>query len=469
MQENEEKNAVILNLRDENQIEEKKKIKVLFTGLLYLDHNYGAQGIAFPMMEKLSNYFDAEYTFVLSQKYHEETLPFSAEYDFKVIIAPNPFVILKKRYFPIYLLYRLIKRKTILQEQKRRFSILVDALSENDVVIDLSGIEFIGNIPLKRRYLDYLARISLQCLAEKYGKLYLKYTKSYGPFPSADKLYKFLVKRQLSKLPFLLVRGKNNLDEIKKLNLKIPLYSFPDISLSLKAESITWALNYVDKLGVDSSKKLVGLSPSAVIAGIKTKDMCSSCGDNHVKLCKEIIKFYRSNNQQVLLIPHSINDGKDLRSCDLALARKIYDELRNKKGLFLVDNTDLTYKQVRAIIGLLDFYITGRYHSVSSALTMAVPTVTLSWHIKYKDIISLFSDELPIISCRQKSVEQSLALIKDYYYNRQWFNREKILERKKEVIKKIDKSITIVVDEIKRNLGESEVVDEITEIWAKAE
>lgn len=467
MQETEETNAALLNFRDEDQIEEKKKIKVLFTGLLYLNHNYGAQGIAFPMMEKLSSYFDAEYTFALPQEYHE-MLPFSAKYDFKVITAPNPFVIFKKRYFPIYLLYRLIKRKTI-QEQKRRFSIFVDALSENDVVIDLSGIQFIGNIPLKSRYLNYLARISLQCLAEKYGKLYLKYTKSYGPFPSADKLYKFLVKRQLNKLPFLFVRGKDNLAEIKKLNLKIPLYSFPDISLSLEAESRNWALNYIDKLGVDTSKKVVGLSPSAIIAGITTKNTHSSYGDNHVKICKEIIKFYRLNNQQVLLIPHSINDGKDLRSCDLALARKIYDETKNKKGLFLVDDTDLTYKQVRAIIGLLDFYITGRYHSVSSALFMAVPTVAFSWHVKYRDIISLFFDKAPIICCREKSVEESVALIKDYYYNRQWFDRAKLLERKKEIIVEIDKSITIIIDEINRKLSERDVIDEIAEIWVKTE
>jgi polysaccharide pyruvyl transferase WcaK-like protein len=213
-------------------------------------------------------------------------------------------------------------------------------------------------------------------------------------------------------------------------------------------------LNYVDKLGIDSSKKLVGLSPSTVIAGINTKNNGSSCGDRHITLCKEIIKFYRLNKQQVLLIPHSISDGKDLRSCDLALARKIYDETRDKTEVFLVDDMNLTYAQVRAIVGLLDFYITGRYHSISSALSMGVPTVCLSWHIKYKDIISLFLKEIPIIDCRTNSVEKSAALIKEYYYNQQWFDRERVLERKKEIIKEIDKSVDILANEIKRSLGE---------------
>ena len=431
----------------------KKRVRILFTGLLYLNHNYGAQGIAFPIMEKLSSKFDAEYTFVLSQKHHEETSSFSKKYTFNVIDAPNTFLILRKRNFLLYLLYRLIKRKKLWKDEKRKHSILVDTLKESDVVIDISGIEFIGNVPLKKRYPNYLAEISMQYLAEKYNKLYLKYTKSYGPFPSKDKLYTLLVKRQLNKLPFLFVRGKNNLNELKKLNINIPLYSFPDISLSLEAESRSWALNYVGKLGVDTSERVVGLSPSAVIAGIKTKNNTASCGNNHVKLCKEIIKFHQSKNQQVLLLPHSISDGKDLRSCDLALARKIYDEIGDKKEVFLVEDMDLTYKQARAIIGLLDFYITGRYHSISSALFMGVPTVALSWHMKYKDIISLFLEDLPIIACKKNSVDKSVELIKEHYYNRQWFDRERLLERKKEIIKKIDKSVDILTNEIKRGLG----------------
>ncbi|MFX1521861.1 MAG: polysaccharide pyruvyl transferase family protein, partial [Promethearchaeota archaeon] len=404
----------------------KERIKVLFTGLLYLNHNYGAQGLSFPMMEKLSNQFNAEYTFVLPQGYPKEYYySFSEKYSFNVIIAPRLFVILGKLRFPFYLLYLLVKRRTFPDDEKRRHSVLVDAVRKSDVVLDLAGIEFIGNFPLRKRYANYIRILSMQWLAEKHGKLYLKHTKSYGPFPDKDKIYRFLVKKCLNKLPFLFVRGKDNLNEVKKLNLDVPLYSFPDISLSLAAESRKWALNYVGKLGVDTSKSLVGLSPSAVIARMKTKNTNSSCGNNHIEFCKEIIKFYRSHNQQVLLIPHSIVDGKNLRYCDLALARKIYDETRDKTEVFLVDDMDLTYAQVRAIIGLLDFYVTGRYHSISSALFMAVPTVALSWHIKYKDIVSLFLEEFKVIVCRKNSVEKSMALIKEAYFNRQWFDRER--------------------------------------------
>ncbi|MFX1521552.1 MAG: hypothetical protein ACFFCD_16715, partial [Promethearchaeota archaeon] len=160
----------------------KERIKVLFTGLLYLNHNYGAQGLSFPMMKKLSSRFNAKYTFVLPQGYPEEKASFSEEYTFNVIIAPRLFVILGKLRFPFYFLYLIVKRKNFPKDERRRYSVLIDALKKSDVVIDLAGIEFIGNFPIRKRYADYIRRVSMQWLAEKYGKLYLKYTKSYGPF-----------------------------------------------------------------------------------------------------------------------------------------------------------------------------------------------------------------------------------------------------------------------------------------------
>jgi polysaccharide pyruvyl transferase WcaK-like protein len=431
-----------------------KKMKFLFVGLRNLKRNYGAQGLALPFIEKLSNHFSAEYTFVLSRIYKGQELSFLKNCIFiKKILSPHPFVILGKRNLLFHLLYLLVKRRRLLDEKAKLFR-LVNTLKDVDVVIDLSGIEFIGNLPLKRRYASYLDTISMQWLAEKNDKLYLKYTKSYGPFPDKDKIYRFIVEKYLNKLPFLFVRGENNLRNMtKKLRLKIPLYSFPDISISLEAESKEWALTYVKRLGVDPSRKIVGLSPSTVIARITRKKAItegSGYGANNIALCKEIIKFYRLNGLQVLLIPHSIDDGKNLRSCDLALVKKIYSELKNKSGIFLFDDMDLTYRQVRAIIGLLDFYVTGRYHSVSSALSMVVPVVALSWHIKYRDLMSLFLDDFLVIDCRTTSIKKAVALIKEYFDNRQWFDKEKVLERKKEIVKEIDRSVIILVNEIKR-------------------
>jgi len=430
----------------------KKRIKILFTGLQYLKHNYGAQGIAFPLMEKMNKQINAKYTFVLDKQHQNEKSSFVKKYIFNVITKPKLSAIFSNYYSFINFLYRLLKRENLSINEKRRAIVLANILREIDVVIDLSGIEFVGNNPIKKRYLDYFGTISMQWLAEKNDKLYLKYTKSYGPFPKRDFIYKFLVKKQLDKLPFLFIRGKKNFEEIKKLNIKSHLYSVPDISLSLKAEKRSWAVNYIKKLGVNTNNKIGGLSPSAVISGLNASKNSSSCGEYHVKLCEKIINFYLSNNQQVLLIPHSVVNRKNTKTCDLSLARKIYDKIKDRSNVFLIDDIDLTYAQVRAIIGLLDFYITGRYHSISSALFMGIPVVSFSWHIKYKDIVSLFLEDAPVIDCITNNVDQSLELIKKYYFNRQWFDKKRVVERRKKIEYEIDESVNILINEITRSL-----------------
>jgi len=430
----------------------KKKIKILFTNLVSLEHNYGAQGIAFPLMARLNEYFDAEYCFILPEEYYKDNLSFAQKYNFNIIASPRPLVLLSKCYPFIHILYALARillrrKRAITKRENILYVTLIKKLKESDIVIDLSGIEFIGDVSFKRKYSNCINVISMQCLAERHNKFYLKYTKSYGPF--LGKFYKSLIKRQLNRLPFIFVRGENNLEEIRKLNLKVPIYSFPDISIALEPETKDWAITYIDKLKLDSSKPIVGLSPSSVIAGMVN---VNSAGLNHLELCKKIINFFQSRNQQVLLIPHSIVGGKDITSCDLALVKRIYSELDNKEGVFIIDDIELTYKQVRAIIGLLDFYITGRYHSVSSALSMGIPVISLSWHMKYKDIMSLFLDNFLVIDCRTTGVEKSLSLIKRYYHNREWFNKCEVLKRKKKVVNQIDKSIKILVKEIKKHI-----------------
>jgi len=435
----------------------KKKIKILFTDLTYLNRNYGAQGIAFPLMKKLNEYFDAEYNFTLHSRYYKDNISFSRKNNFNIIVPPKPLIAIGRHYSLIDILYnlaRLLKGKKIIsKKEKELYYCFIEDFKKQDVIIDISGIEFIGNVSLKRRYLNYINIIWLQYLAQKYNKPYLKYTKSYGPFPNKDKLYKFLVRKHLNKLPFVLVRGEHNLNNVKQLNLKVPIYSFPDISISLEATSKNWAIDYMTNLGLNLSFPIIGLSPSTVITNIENKNSNSSCGTNHIKLCEKIIASFQSKNKQVLLIPHSIYDGKDVRYCDLALCKKIYNGLKNKKNVFILSDVNLTYKQVRAIIGLLNFYITARYHALSSALSMAVPAISLSWHIKYKDIMSLFLDDYLVINCRNTGIDKALSLIKKYYYNRQWFNKEKIIERKKKIIEDIDKSINMLVNEIKTRIS----------------
>ncbi|KPJ73546.1 hypothetical protein AMJ48_01185 [Parcubacteria bacterium DG_74_1] len=394
----------------------KKPIRVLIINISYLNHNYGAQGIVLSLIEELNKYINAEYTLFIREKYYKEDLPFAQKYGLNIVPLPK--------------LTRLFRKECIN---------LLDGLERSDIIINLVGIEFVGNSPFKTKWKDYLDTTSVQILNWFYRKPYFRFTKSYGPFP--DKIYKFFVKRALNNLPFVFVRGSENLKDVEELRLKAPIFSFPDISISLTPESKNWAISYIASLGLNCKKPIIGFSPSAVI---------DNKFSNHKILCKEIISFFQQNNKQLLLIPHSFGIDEDPTSRDSILCEEIYSNLKNKENIFMISDNSLTYKKVRAIIGLLDFYIAERYHGLASALSMGVPVVSLSWHTKYKDIMSLFLDDFLVIDSSTTNIEESLSLIKKYYNDRQWFNREEVFKRKEKVIREIDKSINILVKAINK-------------------
>ena len=405
-------------------------MKILLTDLSYFYHNYGVQGILLPFIEKISESLNVEMTVTVSNPiYYEQDKQFAADHGFKLFLKPR----LKfSSFFKLKDLQKLKKYRKL--------------INEHDVIIDLSGIEFIGNLPKLIMWKDLINTLYTQKIAGKFKKKYYKFTKSYGPFH--NKLYTKIIRKNFNKLPFLQVRGEQNMDSINKLKLDIPVYSFPDVSLALKSADNEWAHNYLANLMPDISN-IFGISPSVIIRNI-SNILNKTCGKDHVEMCKQIISKYSNAHQPVLLIPHSIGDGKNLDTCDLALARKIFNEIPKKENLYKLDDVNLTYQQTRAIIGQLSFYVTSRYHSLASALKMRIPTISLSWHIKYKDIMKLYLDKFLTIDCRKTNIPDAMQLVDEYYKNRDGFSRDLWQKRQTKIEKEIENSIKMIVEDINR-------------------
>jgi len=393
-----------MNLK--NEPKEKVK-KILFFGQWTINHSYGCQGLAFPIIEYLNKYFDAEYTFMISEGYYEDNIELCKKRGFKIARFPYP---------------------KFWKNNKE----LIQAIKENDIIVDVDGIEYIGNLSFIKKWFHYFRVSYIHKLARKYNKIYLKAPKSYGPFP--NKFFNFMVKRILNKSLFILVRGKENLKEIQALKLKIPVYNCPDSSFLLEPETREWAEQYLTKLGLGSDKEIIGISPSYVINNIN---------NNHIDLCKKTINYFQSQGKQVLIIPHSISNNADMGSCDLALSQYIYEDLEDKDNVFLITDANLEYKQVRAIMGLLSFYITGRYHGLISSLCMGIPPIVFSWHIKYKDVLSLFVNKFLMIEPNTTN-EEAFGLIKEYYKNQEWFNKSEVEQKLKGVKERVEEGMALI-------------------------
>lgn len=428
-----------------------KKKHFLITDLASLDHNYGAQAIALPLMVKIKEKYDAEFTFVFPLNYYKKNLEFARLYKFDLIAEPNSLAVLAGSSSFHFLLnrvrrlrMRVIGQNKILQQEDARLSQYWHQIQQSDCIIDANGIEFVGHTSISKKISSYLANSCAQVASAKFKKPYFKYTKSYGPI--TPWWYKRLAKNRLKALPYIFVRqgegSEINLKEIKALNLKKPIYAFPDISLIALKTDQKWAKSYLrHKLKLNPSGKIIGISPSAVIANLSSGQ---GTGPEHLNLMVKLIEYFRQNNQ-VLILPHSIGDGKNTKHCDLAIGKLIFNRLKDKKNIYLLDDNSLTYTQVRSIIGILDFYVTSRFHALSSALAMQIPVVALSWHKKYQDLMSLFLDEYLVIDSRQTTTGDAYNQVKRFYLNRSWFNQTLMNKRQKSFVREIDKSINLIV------------------------
>lgn len=423
-------------------------MRIIITDVYDLRHNYGVQGLVLPLVEKINDLTGAEFIMPVQSAYFTAgNIEFAGKRGIKLIAY-------WKYSFLIDLFHPLVRSprslfskffKAITGDRGRGpislYHELVQEIEGSDKIIDVAGIEFIGNSGVKKKWGELLFGRMFQKISERSGRQYFKYTKSYGPFEGF--LFRAVSMKLLERLPFIFIRGRNNLEEIRKLNLKTPLYLFPDVSLVLKPAENEQADNYLRAAGADISLPVIGISPSRVLSKINTPGQENCVGPNHLVLVKNIITEYTGRGFQVMIIPHAI-DKTDKNKCDRELAKELMEELNNERLFILPD--DLSYSEVRAVIGKLSFYITGRYHSVASALYMETPVVSLSWHIKYTDIMSEFLDDFLVVDSRNTSVQDALGLIRKYHSDMKWFDREKIRYNRERIEKEVERSVKMIVE-----------------------
>jgi polysaccharide pyruvyl transferase WcaK-like protein len=423
--------------------------KIVITDVYDLRHNYGVQGLVLPLVDKIRDLVDVQFVMPVQSAYFTPAnIEFAAARGI-TLVSYWKYSFLFEIFHPLFktpesFFSRLIR---IITGNKGKEALtlyheLVDEIGDAEKVIDVAGIEFIGNSGIKKKWGELLFCRMFQELAAREGKPYYKYTKSYGPIEGY--VFRLVVKDLLEKLPFVFVRGKSNLEELEKIIIKTPLFIFPDVSLVLKPSNQEQAKQHLKSAGLDTSMPIAGISPSRVLSKISSNNINNSVGSNHVELVRRLTGYLLEKGYQVLMIPHAI-DNIDLKKCDREFAKEILKEINSPDGIFMIPE-DLSYSDVRGIIGQLSFYVTGRYHSVASALYMETPVISLSWHVKYADIMSEFLNDFLSLDSRNTGVDEALALIGKYHDNRSWFDKEKIRENRERIEKEIDKSVRMMIE-----------------------
>jgi colanic acid/amylovoran biosynthesis protein len=355
-------------------------MNILVTGLC-LQGNKGGPALALSLMKLLRRELgDIRFTFSVPESDIVEESQWATKYSVAVIpncAWPSPRAVLAPR-----------RRRNLVNWIRR--------LRQADLVVDLTAISYVGP-PIGRPHrlprVLCEARFRWCVYARLFGKKFLAWTQSYGPFSTWDLRWAgaFDLKRQ----KYVFCRGEETVREVRGLLKDAKAISFPDVAVILDYDAERGSAYIKEMFPGIACERLVTVSPSAVLYSSTRPDP-----NKHLLFMREMVKYLLDRGHSVLLVPHTYRvRTKDPSHCDFTLAKAISEGMKAPAGTLAVVQEDLSPQELKGIIACARAHVGGRYHSVVAALSSGVPCISLSWHHKYKDIMAMYGVDEYTMNC----------------------------------------------------------------------
>lgn len=259
-----------------------------------------------------------------------------------------------------------------------------------DVIIEMQAIAYVG--PPERSLMQNLfgGRFANFILCKFAKRPMVAWTQSLGPFNSI--FIEILARIDLKRQPIVFCRGESALKNVRELLPKHPAKAYPDVACILPYDK----QNGIQLIrSVDGSnnigKPIATISPSAVLY---RKYKSGGINNKHVSTMARLSSYLTEKGFAVYLVPHTVMHGNlGPTRCDKSVCEEILKALQTQRlgnCATLIDSVNLGPEQVKGIISNAVVHVSGRYHSVIAGLSSGVPTIALSWHEKYFDIMGFY-------------------------------------------------------------------------------
>lgn len=392
-------------------------MRVMITGLC-LQGNKGGPALAFSLVAQLEKIFPELEVFM--------SVP-SREFEYEKNWAARSGIDVVSDFSHLdliaYLFYLPVKFK------RDRVAGWIAALKTADLVVDLSGVSYVGPPQGTTKRVVLNGRFKYYLFSRLFGKPFLAWTQSYGPFSNG--VVRLLARNDLARLPVIMCRGEQCSKEVGDLLPGKRVQVYPDVALTLPFNR-----DEGQRLVAEAGTRgpFVSLSPSSVLYS-KSPDTGSV--NAHVEDCVELCRIVAATGRAVLIVPHSYRSGDhDPLACDFAVGALVCEAAR-REGLKVAQlGGDRSAVELKSVISNADIHVGGRYHSLVAALSSGVPAVALSWHAKYADLLDQFGlgeQVIPLVhgaAFREQASRLLGQLLSDInIYRGRVAERQKVLEQ----------------------------------------
>jgi len=255
------------------------------------------------------------------------------------------------------------------------------ALLESDVCVIAGGTTFTDAQVFKVPY-------NVACIlpALLLGKRSMLYSQTLGPFkhPFNRCCARFCLRRVDLAAP----RGQGSWRCVQDLGIpNAPDLADSAFTLEVPAETEARIRDTFQPLL--AGKTVVGISVNSIV-----ERKCTALGIDHNRIWAEFIQYLQREGYFVLLVPHSLRLNSTSRhNNDLMTIADILELLPNRENLHIVDEP-YDCKELRVVVGLADYYVASRFHSMISALCTKTPVTVFGWgHQKYREVMAQFGLE----------------------------------------------------------------------------
>jgi colanic acid/amylovoran biosynthesis protein len=285
---------------------------------------------------------------------------------------------LASRLIPLSILYRLLSLIG-LARPGRLWGKDMQALLNADACLMIGGTTFSDAKLFKVPY-----NVACMLPAIILGKPSMMYSQTLGPF---EKTFNRMCARWcLSRMEFIVPRGPGSLGNVKSLGLSIPAEYFTDSAFSLIVPDDVEQRIKEKYAPMLDGKTVVGISINTIV-----ERECNRLGIDHSGVWAGFIEYLQRQGYFILFVPHSMRKAsKSSHNNDLHATAEIIERLPSTENIHVVEE-HYDCKELRVVVGLADYYMASRFHSMISALCTQTPVSVFGWgYQKYREVMEEF-------------------------------------------------------------------------------
>lgn len=248
----------------------------------------------------------------------------------------------------------------------------------SDIVVDIAGFASSDQWGPRVAFV----RWRLYALSKCAGNRIIFMPQSWGPFKNRS--VRLFTRLMLRNSEVVCAREKLSSDyliEARCVNPQKVLLS-PDIAFQFHASPPEVGQRILNQAGlIDRSRPIVAITPNM---RIYERTPGQGINNTYLSALINVVKhFLRETSCRIVLIPHeaSFRQANDTELCNMLI-----EQIQDRERVYMLTG-DESAADIKAVIGLSDFLVASRYHSLIAALSMRVPAAVIGWSHKYNEVM----------------------------------------------------------------------------------